>query len=214
MRTATSAESAIEMIPVRPIREAALVGLGEYEESGRLFFVETHVDRALFKGLHDAAARLPASEQEARNLVDIELDIYNLTLVLRGLFNYGLGFNKLRSLFAPIGRSVTAAVLDDLRTAQALADAVGRVPNALLDDAESPVSPDRLEEALWGRLLRVANRTYYSVPVGVAPVVAFYYIKRVELRNLIKISEGLRHGDPPATIRSTLLGRPVAATAR
>jgi len=60
---------------------------------------------------------------------------------------------------------------------------------------------------MWENLYRAANRRYYSCVLDFGAIAAFYYIKRVELRNLIKISEYIRYGEHGGAIRKQLIGR-------
>ncbi len=213
LMSAPDLETLIDRVPVPSLREGALLGLGEYEESGRLFFVEAGIDRACFGRLHEAASRGPRSAGDAvLELVALELDIYNVMLVLRGVFSYGLNFNKLRAVLAPFGRRVGASELDTLRHADGLDEAAALVPVALAGPGEEPRSAEELEAAMWRNLYRIANRRYYELVLDFGAVVAFAYIKRIELRNLIAISEHVRHGEPGAAIFGKLirLAKPVA----
>ncbi len=205
-------ETLISRIPVSSLRDGAMQGLGEYEESGRLFFVEAGIDKARFTQLNDAAERTHGTARDAvLELVRMELDIYNVMLVLRGVFNYSLNFNKLRLLMAPFGKHAGIRTLETIRSAADLAGAVPLVPPALLGRDEEPQTADDVEAAMWRNLYRTANRRYYTSVLDFGAVAAFYYIKRIELRNLITISEHVRYGERGDAVRDKLIGLRQAA---
>jgi len=201
-------EALIAQIPVPQLREGALTGLGEFEESGRLFFVEAGIDQAYLAELLNRAERARGEAQTpVQELVNLELDIYNAMLVLRALFDYSILFNKVRGLFAPFGAHVGLRVLEEMRHAPDLDAAAQLIPPAALGTRGPAPSADAVETAMWENLYRAANRRYYSCVLDFGAIAAFYYIKRVELRNLIKISEYIRYGEHGGAIRKQLIGR-------
>ena len=207
-------ETLISRIPVSSLRDGAMQGLGEHEESGRLFFVEAGIDKACFAQLNDAAERAHGAARDAvLQLVRLELDIYNVMLVLRGVFNYSLNFNKLRLLMAPFGKHAGIGTLEAIRAASDIVNAVPLVPSGLLGRDEEPQTADDVEAAMWRNMYHTAHRRYYTSVLDFGAVAAFYYIKRIELRNLITISEHLRYGESGAAVCDKLIGLPQAAAA-
>ena len=199
-------EELIARMPVASLREGAMLGLGDFEESGRLFFVEAGIDKAYFTELRDLAERTGGPGRSAvQHLVSLELDIYNVMLVLRSLFNYSIGFNKIRVFLAPSGAQVRASALAEIRSAPDIDAAARLVPPALVGTEAGPLSGDQVETAMWRNLYRVANRHYYGCVLDFGAVAAFYYIKRVELGNLIRISECVRYAEPADAIRDKLI---------
>ena len=207
-------ETLIGRVPVNMLREGAFLGLAEFEESGRMFFVEAGIDKACFAELGRAADEARGEARDAvLGLVNLELDIYNVMLVLRGLFNYSLNFNKLRLFLAPFGDHAGMNVLEDIRGAATLDAAALRVPAELLEPGGAPLTGDSVETAMWRRLYHAAHRQYYASVLDFGAVAAFHYIKRIELRNLIRISEHIRYGERGAAIRDNLIGLPRVAAA-
>jgi vacuolar-type H+-ATPase subunit C/Vma6 len=98
----------------------------------------------------------------------------------------------------------------DLRTAAALA--VGRVIDALPPEHESgettgPLDAAELEALAWKRFLRLANRACRRNHMGLGAVIGYAVIRRVEVANLISLSEGIRAGVAPESIRARLIPR-------
>ncbi len=67
---------------------------------------------------------------------------------------------------------------------------------------------------MWRSLYLKANRWYYRSVLDFGAVAAFYYIKRIELANLIQISEHVRYGERGDAIRSKLIGPEAAEVLR
>ncbi len=205
-----SLEVLISRIPVPQFRAGAMLGLGEFEESGRLFFVEAGIDRAYFTELEARAQRIRGVARTAvRELVRLELDAYNVMLTLRAVFNYAIPFNKIRQFLAPFGDHAALHVLEQLRKATNIDAAATAVPRALVLH-QGISAAETLETAMWRNLYLKANRWYYRSVLDFGAVVAFYYIKRVELANLIQISEHVRQGGPGGAIRAKLISAPAA----
>lgn len=215
MMRSPSIEALINQVPVTALRDGALLGLGDFEESGRLFFIESGLDKTYFTHLQKAAQEAKGLAREpVLSLVPLESDIYNTMLVLRGLFNYSILFNKLRNFLAPPGPHVPLLAIEELRSAADLEAAARLLPPSLLGRQPQPPAVEEIEAALWLNLYRLANRLYYSCVLDFGAVVAFFYIKRVELSNLIRVAESIRYGEHAEDIRGRLIGATSPAAAR
>ncbi len=192
-------------IPDPQIREGALMGLADFEESGRPFFIEAGIDKAYFHQLRKLAGDAPGDEEAAaRKLIDLELDIYNVMTLLRALFNYSVSFSKIRPFLAPPG-TVPISTIEQMRNAPDMPTATTFLPSVFFEERTPPLSGDELEIAFWTKLHRSANRVFYTSVLTFGAVAAFYYIKRVELANLIRISECIRYGERGDAVRQKLV---------
>ncbi len=209
-----SMEALILSIPVKQFRDGALQGLGDFEESGRPFFMEAGIDKAYFTELQYLAGRGRASARTAvLKLVGIEIDIHNTMTILRAVFNYSVLFNKIRPFLAPPGGAVGPRVMDQIRKAPDIDAAAANVPITLIGGERRPLSGDDVELAMWSTLHKTANRQYYTSVLDFGAIAAFYYIKRVELANLITISECHRNGQRRDPARQKLMTLPTAEPA-
>jgi hypothetical protein len=77
-----------------------------------------------------------------------------------------------------------------------------------LGEHADPGDVGQLQQRLWERLYRVANRAFYGSSMRMGGVEGFYYVKRVELNNLIRVVELLRQEAPAADISRDLIRRP------
>ena len=211
LAAAASMEELVTAIPVEQIKEGALWGLGDFEESGRLFFIEAGMDKAYLSELHNVAGQAAGDARaHVLKLVMLELDIYNVMFVIRALFNYSMIFNKIRPFLAPFGASVGMSVVNDVRNAPDADTTASLIPASLTGRQNRPSHADEAEVAMWNTLYRVANRLYYTAVLDFGAVVAFHYIKRIELANLIRISECIRYGESGDTVRQKLMQLPTA----
>jgi len=187
------------------IRRWALKGLGDYEKSGTTFFVELGIDAGFFIAVFDAAAHLrPADREAVKTLVCREAGAHDVLAVMRSRFNYGIEFERIKPFL-----SGYPAKLDLARLAEAASfeGALRLVPAALLpakaarDVADIP----GLEFAMWSRIFRSARELFRTSLFDLGAIVAYYYLKRLELANLISVVEGVRLGMAKAEIRENLL---------
>ena len=200
---AASMEELIMSVPERELREGALLGLGDYEETARPFFIEAGIDKAYYAALNRLASQAKGEAATGvRRLIELELDIYNTMFILRALFNYSVIFNKIRPFLAPFG-NLDMRTIDDMRNAPDIDVAAAAVPNSITGHAD-PTSGEQVELAMWQNMYRVANRIYYT-SADMSAIVAFNFLKRVELANVIRISECIRYGEHGDSIKQKLM---------
>jgi len=93
--------------------------------------------------------------------------------------------------------------------AERVADVASAAAGAALDEvpkvADEALTPADLEPLAWARYYRLANRAFRRSHMGLAAVVAYTAIRRVELANLITLSEGIRLSRPPDVLRRCLI---------
>lgn len=198
------------LIPQKALRDGLRRAAPLYQEQPRAFFIEAGLDCGYLAELLRRAGDLPQADRD--DVLDIarhETDTFLLMLVARGKFHYGLGAAMLRPFHVPharmdLGRFEKMLAAEDLAQVAALAKgmAIDRLPAG----APAPEAAD-LEAMAWDRHYRVANRCFRRSHMGLGAVVAYAAIRRVELANLITLSEGIRLGRPADAIRRRLIPR-------
>lgn len=184
----------------------------------RPFVVEALLDHAFLVELLARGARLPAGEREGVGaLLAQEADIFHLMLVARGRFHHALephALMRFHVAHTAIERGRFAVMLAAPDLATAVARGVGRVVGALpapfvgSGEAARRLDPAALEALAWRRLLLLANRAFRRNPAGLGAVIGYVVIRRIEVANLITLSEGLRAGVSGEAIRARLIPRP------
>lgn len=211
-----SLEDFVRLIPKGPFRESAERVVGVARDKTKMFFFEAALDRAYCEGLVARADRLvPEDNEPVRAIVNQEVDMFHLMLVVRGKFHYRLSREMIQPLHVAgtlISRGLFSAMLNDLE----LDVAVGRVAERVLDgmpfqqgpcDGSKTVESFALEGLAWKRFLRLSNMAFRQSHPGIGTVVGYAGLRRVEVANLITISEGIRGSMPPESIRAHLILR-------
>jgi vacuolar-type H+-ATPase subunit C/Vma6 len=125
--------------------------------------------------------------------------------VLRARFNYDAAFDDIAPL-ASIRGGVQPDSLRSIASADDLAGAVAALPGAFKGaDLAGVDAIDDLDRRLEALLYTRANAAFYGSGVTLGVAVAFYYLKRIELANLIRLAEGYRYELAPAEMRRRLV---------
>jgi vacuolar-type H+-ATPase subunit C/Vma6 len=187
-----------------------------YREPVSPFFLESTLDQVYFQELIARTGRLSRDDREVvEPLAAQDVDTFHLMVVLRGRFHYRLDSEALLPLHvrgARISYGRCAAMLGAPGAASALRCAIGQA----LDDMPFKEEPGAgansavtaAGEALaWKRFLRLANRTFRCGHMALGQVIGYAGLRRVEVINLITLSEAIRAGVPAADIRPRLIPR-------
>lgn len=222
LAAARSPEEFIQRLPKGILRARAEAMIGIYRDQLKPFFLEAVLDSGYFQELLARAERLAGQDEELiKAMVIQEADIFHLMLVVRGKFHYGLAPELLLPLHlegAGISRARFAAMLADADLPTAAARAVGRVYEGLpkikqANGGSGTLDPAALEILAWQRFLHLANRAFRRSHMGLGAIVGYAGIRRVEIANLITLSEGIRAGMAAESIRARMIPRGEVETA-
>ena len=218
LAAAASPEDFVRLVPKGLPRENLKKALEIYRDYSRPFFFEAALDRGYFQGL---VARTEKLLQEDREIVGPmvyqEVDIFHLMVVARGKFYYNLMPDMLRPLHitgSRISRAIFAAMLND----SDLYMSAGRIAQRVLDaapfeegpkDGSTAIDVSVLEGLAWKRFFQLANLAFRRSHMGLGTVMGYAGLRRMEVANLITISEGIRSDLAAETIRGRLIPRGV-----
>jgi vacuolar-type H+-ATPase subunit C/Vma6 len=96
----------------------------------------------------------------------------------------------------------------------------GRVAQRVLDavpfehgqnDGSMTVDASALEGLAWKRFFRLANLAFRKSNIGLGAIMGYSGLRRIEVANLITISEGIRSSMAAETIRGRLIPRTIFA---
>jgi vacuolar-type H+-ATPase subunit C/Vma6 len=211
LSTADSVDSFAAATP-EPLFQQALRQAAEiFEQEPKPIVLEAALDRAWFGELLRRSRALPReARRDSLAIARQETDTFHLMLVARGRYTYRLPAKLLAPLHVD-GSGVSAQRFERMLTADSLRRAAGEVVGLVLEslpDAEGAgrdADPAVLEALAWNRYLRLAQRAFRRSHMGLGAVIAFTAIRRIELANLITLSEGIRMEIDPETIRSRLV---------
>jgi vacuolar-type H+-ATPase subunit C/Vma6 len=212
---AKSVDELLRQLPRGTLRTMLMEAIGLYPGYTHPFFFEAALDHGYFEKLLSQTEALTGEDRElVRAIVIQEIDAFHLILAARGRFIHQLDGKLLLPLHVPgtrISRGCFAAMLaaPDLRTAAvcALGRAIDELPGEPGNSAADAgfVSSADLERLARQRLRRLANRAFRRSHMDFAAVVAFIELRRLEVANLITLSEGIRVHATEAQIQEHLV---------
>jgi len=164
-----------------------------YLKNKKPFFFETALDCAWYADLLELCEKSTRELRQCLPLLTLDLHVYLVMLLLRTRHNYRVEFDTI----APYLRMPHAPPLRKLRElydAGTPASALEHLPGKLgRGIGKPPETLAQLELMLASKQQRQANRAYYAGGVSLLAVVGWYYLKRIELTNLIRLVEAYRY---------------------
>jgi vacuolar-type H+-ATPase subunit C/Vma6 len=183
-------------------------------EPAQLFILEAALDGGYFQELLARTARLQDGEAEiVKPLSFQEANLFQFLLVARGKFHFGLTADTLLPL--RLARSNDNddwfnALLSAPDLMSVVKAGVGVVIDALPatpGSDDEPALASTVEALAWQRYLRLANSAFHRSHMGVGAVAGYFGVRRMEIANLMSLSEGIRLGVEEREIRSRMIPR-------
>lgn len=200
----------IARLPFGPPRNRLENFVSRHQDAPPAFLLEAALDAGYFQELLRLAARLPGDEKEiVQPLISQETNMFQFLLVARGKFHFGFSSEALRPLLVTGGewlRLLQSA--PDILTAAQIADGVviDELPaNLRSGDGISSLDLAAIEALAWKRYRRLANSAFRRSHLGIAAVAGYFGVRRIEIANLITLSEGIRLGVTADKLRARLV---------
>ncbi|KPK60276.1 MAG: hypothetical protein AMK73_08215 [Planctomycetes bacterium SM23_32] len=193
---AADIEAFVEAIPLPAVRECAQGALPLYGEDGRKAYLEMAFDKGYWQGVW---ATMPRGMHGFAAPVRAEFDAMRLLGTLRAARRYGMPWEQWRMLLpagpGQIGDSLLRGLHADPR-AEFAARSLRWLESSVQELAaqEEGGAFGHLEELLWRRAVRLADRQYYAHMTGPGVLISYFYLKRNERRELFGIAQMLRYG--------------------
>ncbi|MEI6166242.1 MAG: V-type ATPase subunit [bacterium] len=186
-----------EDLPGRMMRDA-LVASGKPREP---FFIETRLDQHFFQEELSRVDKLPPHERDpVAALVTQEIDLFHLMLVLRGRFHYDLAPKALAGLHVA-GTRLTQPLFEAMLSAPTRLAAATLTVGLALEALPASVNAPAIEALAWARYLKIANRMFRQSFTEFGLIAGYMALRRMEVANLITLSEGIRAQLGDETIR-------------
>jgi len=212
-----SLEAFASRIPSKPLQKGVRLAMPAFGRNRRPFFIEAGLDHGyLTELLARAALRAAGEAPDMLTLARQEADMFHLVLAARGRLTYDLRSEDLLLFHvrgAGIRRQAFAAMLAAHDAAQVAAEAAGRAIDkslsgeAKLSEGHEAVTPALLEVLALNRYYRLGYWIFRRSHIGLGVIAGYAAVRRVELANLITLSEGIRAGVAPAVLRRRLIPR-------
>jgi len=202
----------IRLMPVKGFSRAIRRGAAQFHDTNRLFYIEASLDACYFTELCRRTARLASTDrEEVSGLLHLEVLVYEILFIMRARLNYDADVEDVREFLVKAPPPAPSrGRLAGLLQAGTFEEMLTAVPEdkALMGTGPAPTDLGGLQRRMWERLYLAANRVFYRSMFHLGCVEAFYYIKRVELANLIRVAELLKQETPPADVRRQLIRLP------
>ncbi len=210
---AKSLDEFVGLLPPGSPRSRLHAVMANQREMPSAFILEAALDAGYFQELLVRNHQLRSGEPEMiKPMISQEANLFQFLLVVRGKFNFGLTVETLMPLL--VSRQAGEwlhAVLSAPDILSAAKGLVGIVIDALPATSQSAdrttVEISDIEAFAWQRYLRLANLTFRRSHMGVGAVAGYFGVRRMEIANLITLSEGIRLGLSEPDARARLLPR-------
>jgi len=221
LASAESVEAFAALVP-HPLLQRAVEAVRDvFRSQPQAFFIEAALDQGFFLELLARTAALPNEDRDTvLPVVRQEVDAFHLALVTRGSLLYGMK-PELLMPFHVVGAGIRRVRLEAMLAAGNLADVAAKAVGLAIDELPHELSgqagamdPLRLEVMARNRFLRLANRAFRNSHMGPGAVIGYTAIRRVELANLITLTEGIRVGLRPEAIRARLIPQAVSTASK
>jgi V/A-type H+-transporting ATPase subunit C len=212
LSSAESLDDFIQLAPKGLVRKSLQKSVELYGELPTPFFYEAVLDHGYLQVLFEKLEEIPSHDREiVRPMFRQEVDIFHLMLVTRGRFHYRLTPEMALPLHVR-GARITADLFAQMLNDPDLRSSVGRAAEFVFDSAPfagtqgertgGVVDVPGLEHLAWRRFNRLANAAFRQSHTGLGAIIGYTGVRRVEVANLIMLSEGIRKGMPAETIRA------------
>jgi V/A-type H+-transporting ATPase subunit C len=150
-----------------------------------------------------------SQSMEAKNIVSVDIDSYNVLSILRGKF-WNLSPDEINKLMVTSTSKVTKETIQKMINTEKMSEAIAELSNTVYKDIvpQNPTSDidsilqiDKGFEQIGLKRAQSAFRTMFSVGI----VLAALKLIIVEVRNLSAIASGIEQKIPGETILSKLI---------
>ena len=192
------------------VRKASASILGDRS----LFAVEVELDKHYYRGLLEAADRLPRRDREiARRLVGVEIDMANIGWIVRLRTFYDLPVEKAIAAVIPSGWSVDEASVRAAYASQNVKQVLDQVlssgyaPLRSILGAEGADASSRLglvEQVLSQIVLYEVKHVLGGYPFSIGVVLAYFVLKQAEIRRIVTVLNAKYYEAEPERIEGML----------
>ncbi len=206
---AASTEKFIELLPDCQEFPELPELIRKLEKDGDFTASDCAIDSISFQQEMASAKRLSGGMRSvACELVSREIDITNLSMLLRNVNMYHIDNDRLQNFWIPHGKILPLEKLTRLGELQTTAEVIDALP-PLFAAMLHPFRDKELyhsEHALWNWLAKRALQLFRDFTHPELSILAYPYLLHFETINLGRIREGIRFGMPSSVIQEMLIG--------
>jgi len=172
-----------------PFHGAFLKASAGFDRRRNLFEIEVAIDKSLFEDIWNLTAQLHKTDQNiVRRMVGIEIDLKNLDWVARIRKYYLAQLSVTETSLIPNGYRLHHTTLRKMISSGSIEDGLDKIMPGLAlaggADNDQITALERLEQFLNQALFYEANRLFLEYPLSIASTIAYYYLVRIESKNI------------------------------
>lgn len=194
------------LMPDEAFARAIAAVTTRFSQDPRVFYLEAALDKAYYLQALKLAAALPKGNRNtSTRIIKTETLCRNIIFTLRCMQTYNIPTDAVAELVVPHGPFADSAYVKDIGSSRLdrLVEMMPRLAPHAAGRAIASVAD--LEELLQRYLYRTVIAQYAASVADFGVVVAYYYMKYFELRDVLRLGEALRLGLAPADALSRLL---------
>jgi len=178
-----------EYFAMLPFQGAFLKATQDFDRRRSLFDIEVAIDKSLYEDVWNLTARLNKTDQNiVRRMVGIEIDLKNLDWVARIRKYYLAQISLTENSLIPNGFRLPYTTLRKMIAGGSLEDGLDKIMPGLAPtaapDSDQIMALDRLEQFLNQALFHEANRLFLEYPLSIGSTIGYYFLIRIESRNI------------------------------
>lgn len=180
-----------------------------YEQHKSLFEVEVGIDKSIYHDLWNITTRLNKMDQPiVRRMVGIEIDLQNLDWVARIRKYYQTQVATIDASLIPNGYRLPQATLRKMILTGSLDEGLDRILPGMATESSDTTQTEaleRLERFLNQALHYEANRLFLEYPLSIGSTIGYYYLLRIETRNIRSLINAKHYQLPPQRVLANLV---------
>jgi V/A-type H+-transporting ATPase subunit C len=202
----------LEVLTDSPYRDLVEPHLPEVKEQRHLFPVELALDEYFYRSLLEQARRLPeADRRRAERIIGVEIDIQNIDRIARFVSFFERGARR-EHIFLP-GGTLPRDVLEDAYRRGDTEEALSAIFSSSYTGYRQLASGHKsnpyerlqvVERLLYTILHDEVDRLLRGYPFTIGTVLAYVFLKRREIRAVIRILNAKFYGFSEEAIREVL----------
>ena len=182
-----------------PFQEALSKAASQYDEKKSLFPLELALDKRMFRVIFDSVISLKKKDRTIANrLLGIEVDLKNLDWIHRYRSYYEIVSAKMIDLLLPYGHRFTSGMIRKIISG----DDIFKVFSGELTGLELPTGGNDEDAMKWDTLVymlymfifKEAKKAFSEFPFSIGSILGYYYLMRIETRNLIALFYAKQYG--------------------
>lgn len=193
--SAENIEEIILLLDKTPYKDALMGAKDKFKKEGSLFYLEVALDIDFYKRLNNKIQRLSSSDKkQASKLIGAEIDIQNISWVVRFKKYYKMPLGQLLSYIIPGGYKISRPLITKAYSSDDMKSLVGGLSakpyqdiNTLLSSGYDKSKMFMLEVVLWEVLLKQSRLSLAGFPFTIGTVIAYLILYRAQAKNIVSM---------------------------